>query len=305
MTAHSVDGDKPGYSHARSNDRKRETYWIGFLKGLISSRRLEEAELFPLLTEAEYFLERLGDRDAARLLRDLDEPSGADLGVMFTRLALTVDSRVRQLGELGVRDRTNMFLGQCAGVACDSRILLSEAHQLLAEGSILLASRDLASGDDGRLGRFLAVLRNALQDHAITLDESHEILDWIRAYVGDCASDTGVATADARPSLPNWICVDDPLDVAGRPFVMTGTFRSLPRGQIVSRLVSLGGIERKTISRNTHVVFVAMQQSRDWKYNQYGTKIEDALKHIEAGADIRFASELLLEKLLGITYESV
>ncbi len=295
MTAYAVGGEVLGSVHAASNDRKQETYWIGFLKGLISSRRLEEAELFPLHTEAEHFLETLGDADAAQLLHDLDGDDGSDMGALFTRLAQTVDIRLRQLGGLSVRDRTNMFLGQCAGAACDSRILLAEAHQLLAEGSILLAEKD-----DNRLYLFLQVLREAVRDQAITQDESNEILDWIRAFVGDCANDTGVATALARPDLPNWVCVEHPLDVAGRPFVVTGTFRSMPRRQLVTRLVSQGAIERKTVSRDTHVVFVAMQESRDWKYNQYGTKIEGALKHIQEGADIKLASELLLEKLLGI-----
>lgn len=295
MTAYPVGGEILGSIHAAAKDRKQETYWIGFLKGLISSRRLEEAELFPLQTEAEHFLETVGDADAAQLLHDLEPEDGSDLEALFTRLTQTVDSRLRRLGSLSVRDRTNMFLGQCAGAACDSRILLSEAHQLLAEGCILQAEKD-----DSRLTLFLEVLREAVRDHAITLDESHEILDWIRAFVGDCASDTGLATALARPVLPNWVCVDHPLDVTGRPFVVTGTFRSMPRRQIVARLVSLGAIERKAVSHDTHVVFVAMQESRDWTYNQYGTKIESALKHIEAGADIRFASELLLEKILGI-----
>ena len=54
-----------------ANDRKRSVYWIGFLDGALSSRRIEDGEEEALLAEATRFREFFDDPDADDLAEDL------------------------------------------------------------------------------------------------------------------------------------------------------------------------------------------------------------------------------------------
>ncbi|MBX9457402.1 MAG: hypothetical protein KL863_16070 [Rhizobium sp.] len=47
------EGAALGRIHARSNNRKATAYWLGFLKGILASDKVEMAEFAPLHIEAE------------------------------------------------------------------------------------------------------------------------------------------------------------------------------------------------------------------------------------------------------------
>ena len=54
-----------------ANDRKREVYWIGFLQGALSSKRIENGEEEAILAEADRFVEFFEDPDASDLAQDI------------------------------------------------------------------------------------------------------------------------------------------------------------------------------------------------------------------------------------------
>lgn len=48
-----------GRIHAKSNRRKAETYWLGFLEGVLASESIESLEVASIRAEAEQFLQLL------------------------------------------------------------------------------------------------------------------------------------------------------------------------------------------------------------------------------------------------------
>ncbi|MER8595306.1 hypothetical protein NKH33_27775 [Mesorhizobium sp. M1182] len=58
-------GSTLGRIHAKSNGRKVEAYWLGFLEGVLASESIESLELASIRAEAEQFRQLFGDADAA------------------------------------------------------------------------------------------------------------------------------------------------------------------------------------------------------------------------------------------------
>jgi NAD-dependent DNA ligase len=281
--------------HKGSNIRKAETYWIGFLSGLAASGVLEKSENFPLLVEAKHFLGLIGDPDANDLVEDLscsEEFSNAEI---LTMISSIVEVRMKALIPLSSKDEMNFFLGQCAGVVCDQKVLTAEARRLLETASNLT---DL--DDHPRIHGFIRFIRNAVRDEHISTDEQADFIAWIESFIGECAADTGIATVESSPNLPFSIASHEEIEMQGASFVVTGAFRLAPRKEIVGQLERLGGLNTQHVTMTTRYVFVASENSRDWKFNQFGGKIQKALQYRVQGIEISFVQEGVLERLLSI-----
>jgi hypothetical protein len=295
MAALEIGGEALGRISRKGNQRKNEVYWIAFLDGIIASAQIEETEMEPLLVEAQHFIEVLNDNDANDLILDMNGGMFSSKEELLKHLEIVVQIRRVGLGHLSDRDTGNYFLGYCAGVACDARVLVREARGLL-----LKAQEFMKVSIDPRIEEFVMLLRYGLRDGEIDEEEGADILDMIRGFIGDSASETGLATAGSKPALPNWHCVGDDVSFEGEYVVMTGSFRAAKRSELSARLESSGAICQKAVTSETRYVVLGSNGSRDWKYNQYGTKIESALSKLYNGQDIKFCSEFLLEKYLGI-----
>ncbi|AZV46878.1 hypothetical protein C3L23_06200 [Nautilia sp. PV-1] len=68
------------------------------------------------------------------------------------------------------------------------------------------------------------------------------------------------------------------IEVGGNFFVLTGTFTSGKRKDIENLIKQYGGKIQKDITKSTDYLVVGEVTTRDWKYGNYGTKIEKALE---------------------------
>ena len=72
---------------------------------------------------------------------------------------------------------------------------------------------------------------------------------------------------------------------------MTGDFAAAKRGEVISRIESLGGSVNNTVSRKIHFLLVGSLGSELWSSGNYGTKIERAIELRRAGTPIRIVAE--------------
>lgn len=280
--------------HKEANSRKREVYWIGFLEGALASRRIEDGEEGALLAEAEKFADFFDDPDAIDLAEDLKARCFSGEADLIDQLkAIIADKRavVKESAPYGETDTLNEFLGYAAGIVCDGRVLESEARAILRRfrsDQTLMAAKVFHN-----LRRAVEV---AMDDDALTPEESEDVREWIARLVGDGFIDTGVPNIGntAKPDAP----ITDPseLHFEGACFVLTGPMRMGPRAFITSEIERLGGEVRKTVSKKVDYVVISSNASKDWKTTHFGTKIERAQGLIAEGHQIRFVSEYALEK---------
>lgn len=258
--------------HEKGNQRKREAYWLGFLRGILASSKLEDMEVPSLRAEAEHFLELLGDDDAAEILRDLDTAFDDYNGEVYAAVECIAEQRSRSRVDGGSVDVANEFYGFCAGIACDNRIVPEEVTAVLAEIGRLPS--DVAA--DSRISLLGEAAQRAILDGRVTPEESEDISSWICHLVGDSCADTGLATFGNMPVLDDVVKDVKQIVFEENSFVVTGTFLFAPRKVIKSVIVELGGTVSESVSRKTHYLVFGAEASRDWKYSHEGTKLARA-----------------------------
>ncbi|WP_134679378.1 hypothetical protein [Paracoccus ravus] len=173
-----------------ANDRKRTVYWIGFLDGALASRRIEDGEEIALLAEADKFREFFEDPDADDLAEDLrarcfssEDDLMAQISVVITAKRDEVEARAAY----SESDEMNEFLGFCAGIICDGKILEREAQAILdrfRSSNVLMSAAPFA--------RVRRAVEAAMADQVLTSDEAEEVQEWIAQLVGDGFIDTGI-----------------------------------------------------------------------------------------------------------------
>lgn len=266
------EGAALGRIHAKANNRKALAYWLGFLKGILASNKVETAEYGPLQVEAENFLNLLHDPDARELIEDLhiwrNEPNE-----IYEIIENIIDIRSRDFTVESEKDEINELYGFCAGIACDNRITPEEVERLLSrlDGYPRIQT-------DMRVKNLRNAARRSIADGRITPEESEDICAWITHLVGDSATDTGIATFGNVGILEG--ALEDPDDVIfdGRMFVLTGKFILGPRKAIQGMISDRGGQFKNSVCRNTDYLCVAVEASRDWRHSHEGLKIIRAME---------------------------
>lgn len=280
--------------HARSNQSKHEAYWLGFLRGILASEKIEDLELPSLRAEAEAFLNLMHDEDAAEILRDLDTHFDDYNGEIYDVVECILDQRQKHFVHQDDKDQANRLFGFCAGIACDGRITLQEVVRLIEEIDV---AADLEQ--DPRVVGLRANAVRAIADGRITPEESEDIATWICRLVGDSCADTGLATFGNSPVVDDGL--DDPAAVVitAHEFVVTGAFLFAPRKVITARLVDLGGVVAPTVTRRTDYLVVGSEASRDWKHSHQGNKLISAREMRERFGRPAFVAEGIIRKVLG------
>lgn len=271
------EGAALGRIHARSNNRKATAYWLGFLKGILASDKVEMAEFAPLHIEAENFLKLLHDPDAYELIEDLrmwrDEPNE-----IYDIIENIVAMRSRDFFVEDEKDEINELYGFTAGIACDNRITAEEVGKLLSRLDTYPRIQT-----DKRVINLRNAARRSIADGRITPEESDDICSWITHLVGDSASDTGIATFGNVGVIEG--ALEDHAEVVfgGRMFVLTGKFTLGPRKSVQGMISDRGGEFKSSVCRNTHYLCVATEASRDWKHSHEGLKIIRAMELRDQG----------------------
>lgn len=280
--------------HAAANNRKAVAYWLGFLKGVLASDEIEQAEYDPLRIEAENFLNLLRDPDASELIEDLhlwrDQPRE-----LYEIIENIIEWRSREFVVRSEKDEINEFYGFCAGIACDNRITPQEVERLLAK----LETRPRLLADQ-RIQNLRMAARLSIADGRITAEESEDICGWIARLVGDSASDTGLPTFGNVGVLED--ALEDPNGIVfeERMFVLTGLFVLGPRKAIQRMISQRGGRYKDNVCGKTHYLCVAAEASRDWKHSHEGLKIIRARELKAEGKGPDLVHEATLAKALSL-----
>lgn len=179
-----------GRIHAKSNRRKAEAYWLGFLEGVLASESIESLEIASIRAEAEQFLHLFGDEDAADLIQDLNTTYRDYHDEIFGVISGIVDYRSKPFGvDSSSKDSCNRFFGFCAGIACDGRLKIKEVEKLIRR-----IDQAPALGEDARITSLRSVASEAISDGYLSSEEEEDIGDWIARLVGDSCADTGMAS---------------------------------------------------------------------------------------------------------------
>lgn len=302
--AHILDREEEERTNAfrkSANDRKRSLYWIGFLEGTLSSTRVEAGEQEALLEEASKFREFFEDPDADDLIEDMRARCFSSEEDLMEQIAAIVGSKREEVlaeAAYSETDEMNEFLGFCAGIICDGKILALEVEAIL----------DRFRRSDALMGAVpFAQLRRtveaAMADRILTDAEAEEIREWLAQLVGDGFIDTGIANIGSVSRLDDPITDHRDLHLDGAHFVLTGPMKMGPRSFIVSEIERVGGVFEPRTTRRTDFVVVSSTASRHWRTTHFGTKIERAKELIEEGHKLRFVSEDALARAIAVIDE--
>lgn len=282
--------------NAAANNRKRILYWLGFLGGALSSHRIEAGEREAILAEAEKFAEFFNDPDASDLAEDIRAECFSSEGDLIEQIQQVIEDKRSELkpgATSAETDEMNEFLGFCAGIICDGKILESEVRAILRRFNSSPALMRSASFSSLR-----SAVESAMEDDVLTDDEANEVQEWIAQLVGDGFNDTGIANIGTVAKLDEPITDPNEIQVHDAVFVLTGPMRMGPRSFIVKEIESVGGICEHRTTRRTDYVVISATASRHWRTTHFGTKIERARELIDQGYKLRFVSEIALQKAI-------
>ncbi|MBY8974312.1 hypothetical protein KHP62_00735 [Rhodobacteraceae bacterium NNCM2] len=279
-----------------ANERKRIVYWIGFLEGALSSKRIEVGEETAILAEADKFQEFFDDPDASDLADDIRAQcfsSETDMMIQLGEIIFNKREEMFSEGDHSEADELNEFLGFCAGIICDGRILDSEVRAIVdrfRQSEVLMKAAPFQ--------RLRRAVDAAIADNVITDDEAGEIQEWIAELVGDGFIDTGLPNIGSVSRLDDPITDPSEVEIVGSNFVLTGPMRMGPRAFIQSEIECAGGFLQAGPKKTTDFVVISARASKHWKTTHFGGKIERAKELIDQGHKVRFVSEVALEKAI-------
>lgn len=255
--------------HKERNKAKATCYWLGFLRGLISSDGIQEGELTPLILHTEEFLEHFQDDDAKELLTELcnDWPSVSEEAEGLIDNIL--DFREDKIDFDSGYNAANYFSGFMKGIACDNRISEREvkfALSFLEHHPLLLK--------DPRVSDIKAQMLLSIADDNISAYESDELCGWISRLVGESFSDTGLSNADDIAVTEDFEPDLDMATLIGKVVVVTGTFSGrYTRQAFITALNHIGIKVADIVSKNIDVLIVANEASKHWATHNAGRKL--------------------------------
>lgn len=248
------------------------------------------------MAEAGKFSEFFSDPDASDLAEDILAKCFSSEEDMMGQLKQVIEDKRVELGSGSTSietDEMNEFLGFCAGVICDGKVLETEVRGILRRfksSTILMQAAPFAT--------LAAAVEAAMDDDVLTDDEAEEIQEWIAQLVGDGFVDTGIPNIGTVAKLDEPITDPSEIALEGSVFVLTGPMRMGPRSFIISEIESAGGICAPRTTKKTDYVVISSTASRHWRTTHFGSKIERARELIEEGQTLRFVSEVALGKAI-------
>ena len=279
--------------HKEKNIQKATCYWLGFLKGVIASDSVVEAELESLVIHSRELLGFLHDDDAEELLTEL-ELSWPDIENEADGLIENIlDIRIKELNLNESYNSTNYFYGFLKGIACDNTVSINELNvlvELIEEHSNLLA--------DPRIFGIHKKTLISLKDNVIDQDESDEICEWISRLVGDSFADTGLTNSSdggLQQEILNDISFED---LKGSSVAITGTFKDYSRIEIKKQLETMNVMLCNSVSKKVDYLIVSDEASKHWATTNAGTKILKAHKLKSKHGKPNFIDERSLLSLL-------
>ncbi len=284
-----IEDEEPGRDRRPAGRRKRALYWVGFLDGAKTSRRIRSRDLAGIAEEADAFMRFFQDSRAKDLLQAMTRPhldEEKDHLDQVNDVVIAMRGELHAEGELTAADRIDEFLGFCAGIIGDGKVLESEALAIKRQFEL---DHELAL--DPRVAKIYRVVADALMDGKLDDDETRDIREWIVRLAGDGYAGVGPAAPVGIPDLPEMVADHSAIAFVGRVFVVAGALSLAPGYEIAAMIGARGGELADTVSDETDFVVVADDVLRNWTAAEVGLAIDAARQLIERGVRVQFVSE--------------
>ena len=189
----------------------------------------------------------------------------------------------RLLAKDGYDYLTEILIGICKGIDADRQLNNEEIG--LLEAFISQNPYLQVSWPASELHKLIQAI---IADGVITTDERDALQNFIRSLFGD-ALVQGVADGLSTTLPLDYGAI---IEFPDRLFCLTGKFLHGARKECENLIVDRGGQVVDRINRHLHYLVVGTLSSQDWKFSNYGRKIEQAVEYRdEKQYGIRIVSE--------------
>lgn len=136
------------------------------------------------------------------------------------------------------------------------------------------------------------------EDEVVTDEEFKELQAILEMIIGGEVEQTFSPQAKS-PSTRLPLCAPQPPALSfNSEFCTTGRFALGTRAKVVEAIVARGGKHSSTPRHATRYLVIGHFVSRDWKYSNYGTKIERGIELRNAGSELSIISEETFTRFL-------
>lgn len=174
------------------------------------------------------------------------------------------------------------LLGICKGSLADGIVNQAEA-EFIADW--LKVNDEFADQYPANILRIR--LAEYLEDGILDADERDELFTLLKDATGNAENVSPI-------NLSTRLCFDDPLPkfcFDRTSFCITGKFAFGSRKECEREILSLGGQLVSSPKARGSVLVVGTLSSRDWKYSNFGTKIEKAMEFRDKGHPVSIIPE--------------
>lgn len=267
-----IQNNKLSGIHAKSNKQKFTSNWIGFLRGVLASNKIEEAELEPLIMHTSEFLQHVSDDDAIELIEELEQawPDVSDEaeGIIENILEFREDEAV----EDGKHSPFNYYCGFLKGIACDNKITVSELNT-----AIELCQTFPTLLSEPRVSDLMENIKIIIADGIVDEDEQLDVCNWISRIVGDSFADTGLTSSMDMAATPEFEVAVTLNDLKNKNIVVTGIFADdFIQRDVIEALEAEGSRVTKSVSRKTDYVVFGNKGNKHWTHTHAGIKLMKA-----------------------------
>jgi len=258
----------------RRNEEKSAYVLRGILQGITGGDDLNKSEILYMdawLKKQEY-LNLEGD---ALDLVEWVKTILAD-GKVTKEEADDLRSMIETILEYGVPEspyqepRVNEFLGLLKGICADDRLDLSEIESI--EKWI---DRNADMADKFPVEPVYDRIRAAKADRHIDQEEKTDLYKLLSELAGDNSS----LDADTSGSVASIFCdIVDEFAHTDKTYCFTGKFLYGTRKRCEQTARELGAEATSRVTRQVDILVIGTLTSRDWRFDNYGRKIESALE---------------------------
>lgn len=169
----------------------------------------------------------------------------------------------------GNEPRINQFIGLLKGICADGNIVRSEIRRV---ESWIAVNKDVA--DMFPIKPVHERLCKVLADDKISDEELTDLSDLLSEIAGDKFKETG----DVDGSIGEVFCDDvRRFSFQGKFVCFTGKFLVGTRKQCMADAETLGASVKSSVTSELDVLVVGAVTSRDWRFQNFGRKIERAM----------------------------
>ena len=123
--------------------------------------------------------------------------------------------------------------------------------------------------------KIYSIVKNVIEDNIVSKEEHIEL---VRIF-NELIDPINEVKSDSN------ICFDNQL------FCLTGTFNSGSKDEIEKKIINKGGICTNSVTSKTNYLIVGGAGSNDWKFGNYGGKVQRAMELREKGKNIEIMGE--------------